>query len=204
MNEIKRVIVEGEDLTSGLRRGIDKLANTVKTTMGPKGKLVLIERPGQHPIITKDGVTVANAVNLEDEVENLGAQVIKESASRTAEEAGDGTTTATVLAQSIYNEGLKMLSAGFDSVGIKSGMQKALNLVVSEVEKSAQKIKDSNDLRKVAMISANGEEDIANLIVEAIEVSGEDGHVIVEEAKGFKTNLEKVSGTRIDRGFISS
>ncbi len=203
MNEIKRVIVEGEDLTSGLRRGIDKLANTVKTTMGPKGKLVLIERPGQHPIITKDGVTVANAVNLEDEVENLGAQVIKESASRTAEEAGDGTTTATVLAQSIYNEGLKMLSAGFDSVGIKSGMQKALNLVVSEVEKSAQKIKDSNDLRKVAMISANGEEDIANLIVEAIEVSGEDGHVIVEEAKGFKSSLTVVEGYQLDRGFLS-
>ena len=95
MNEIKRAIVEGEELTSALRRGIDKLANTVKTTMGPKGKLVLIERPGQHPIITKDGVTVANAINLEDEVENLGAQVIKESAARTAEEAGDGTTTAT-------------------------------------------------------------------------------------------------------------
>ena len=203
MNEIKRAIVEGEELTSALRRGIDKLANTVKTTMVPKGKLVLIERPGQHPIITKDGVTVANAINLEDEVENLGAQVIKESAARTAEEAGDGTTTATVLAQSLYNEGLKMISAGFDVVGLKKGIQIATEAVVQDVEKSAQKIKSTDDLRKVALISANGEKDIADLIVDAIEASGEDGHVIVEEAKGFKSSLTVVEGYQIDRGFLS-
>ena len=119
--EIKREIYSGQDLDAKLQKGIDKLANAVKVTMGPKGKLVLIHRPGLHPIVTKDGVTVAQAINLVDEVENLGAQIIKESASRTAEEAGDGTTTATVLAQYIYNEGLKYKTAGFDVIQLKEG-----------------------------------------------------------------------------------
>lgn len=125
--EKKRRIISGEDLTSALRRGVDKLANTVKSTMGPKGKLVLIQRDGLHPTVTKDGVTVANAINLSDEVENLGARVIKESAARTADDAGDGTTTATVLAQVIFNKGLQMQSAGFEIEGIKLGVEKGID-----------------------------------------------------------------------------
>ena len=121
MAEIKREIITGEELSSAIKRGVDKLSDTVKSTMGPKGRLVLIQRPGQHPIVTKDGVTVASAISLVDEVENLGARVIKESASRTADEAGDGTTTATVLAQSIYAHGHRMKAAGFDIEGIKEG-----------------------------------------------------------------------------------
>ena len=199
----KRTIVSGDDLTIALKRGIDKLADTVKITMGPKGKLVLIQRPNQHPTVTKDGVTVANAINLEDEVENLGAQIIKEAAARTADEAGDGTTTATVLAQSIYSEGLKMIAAGFDRVGIKKGIEKALGVIVEAIDSAAKDIKGKEDLKKVALISANGEEEIATLIVNAINAAGVDGHVIVEEAKGFKSSLTVVDGYQIDRGFLS-
>jgi len=203
MSLTKRIIVDGDELTSKLKRGIDKLANTVKTTMGPKGKLVLIQRPGNHPIVTKDGVTVANAINLQDEVENLAAQIIKEAAARTADEAGDGTTTATVLAQSIYTEGLKMIAAGFDIVGIKKGINIAVSTVIDKINNSARKVKSSNDLMKVALISANGENDIAKLIVDAIDTAGVDGNIIVEEAKGFKSSLTIVEGYQVDRGFLS-
>ena len=132
--EIKRKIYSGQELDSKLQKGIDKLANAVKITMGPKGKLVLIHRPSNHPIVTKDGVTVAQAINLVDEVENLGAQIIKESASRTADEAGDGTTTATVLAQFIYNEGLKYKIAGFDMMQLKSGIEFACKRVIENIK----------------------------------------------------------------------
>jgi len=203
MDMIKREIIEGDDLTAALRRGIDKLANTVKITLGPKGKLVLIQRPGMHPIVTKDGVTVANSINLEDEVENLGAQIIREAASRTADEAGDGTTTATVLAQAIYNEGLKMKAAGFDLVGIKKGILEGTQAVVRYLERKKKDVSSSDDLLKVALISANGEEDISKLIVKAIDAAGVDGHVIVEEAKGFSSSLTVVDGYQIERGFIS-
>jgi chaperonin GroEL len=203
MKQIKRDIIAGEDLKASLKRGIDKLANTVKTTMGPKGKLVLIQRPGQHPTVTKDGVTVANAINLEDEVENLGAQIIKESAARTADQAGDGTTTATVLAQSIFTEGLKMIAAGFDPVGIKKGIQLGVASVVESLESKKQSVVCQEDLMKVALISANGEEEIAKLIVDAIDAAGVDGHVIVEEAKGFKSNLTIVDGYQVERGYLS-
>jgi len=199
----KREIVSGDELTSKLKRGIDKLANTVKSTMGPKGKLVLIQRPGEHPIVTKDGVTVASAINLEDEVENLGAQIIKEAASRTAEEAGDGTTTSTVIAQSIYSEGLKMIAAGFDVVGLKRGINISVNTIVEEIDNIAQDIENKNDLKKVALIASNGESDVAELIVDAIDASGVDGHVIVEEAKGFKSSLTVVEGYQLERGFLS-
>ena len=201
--EIKREIYSGQDLDSKLQKGIDKLANAVKVTMGPKGKLVLIHRPGQHPIVTKDGVTVAQAINLVDEVENLGAQIIKESASRTADEAGDGTTTATVLAQFIYNEGLKYKTAGFDVMQIKEGVEFAKNLIINSIKLTSKEVKDSNDLLKVATISANGESEIAKLIVDAIEAAGPDGHVIVEEAKGFSSSLQVVDGFQMERGFLS-
>tara|TARA_R110002126_G_scaffold9106_4_gene41657 strand:+ start:10536 stop:12134 length:1599 start_codon:yes stop_codon:yes gene_type:complete len=201
--EIKREIYSGQDLDAKLQKGIDKLANAVKVTMGPKGKLVLIHRPGLHPIVTKDGVTVAQAINLVDEVENLGAQIIKESASRTAEEAGDGTTTATVLAQYIYNEGLKYKTAGFDVIQLKEGIELARGILISEISKAAREVNDSDDLLKVATISANGEKEIAKLIVDAIDAAGPDGHVIVEEAKGFDSSLQVVDGFQMERGFLS-
>lgn len=201
--EIKREIHSGQELDSKLQKGINKLANAVKVTMGPKGKLVLIHRPGQHPIVTKDGVTVAQAVNLVDEVENLGAQIIKESASRTADEAGDGTTTATVLAQFIYNEGLKYKTAGFDVMKIKEGIDYARNILTKSIKEHSREVNDTDDLLKVATISANGEEEVAKLIVAAIEAAGPDGHVIVEEAKGFSSSLQVVDGFQMERGFLS-
>lgn len=201
--EIKREIYSGQELDSRLQKGINKLANAVKVTMGPKGKLVLIHRPGQHPIVTKDGVTVAQSVNLVDEVENLGAQIIKESASRTAEEAGDGTTTATVLAQFIYNEGLKYKTAGFDVMQIKEGVELAKSLLIAKIKESSEEVSETSDLLKVATISANGEKEVAELIVNAIEAAGPDGHVIVEEAKGFNSSLQVVDGFQMERGFLS-
>lgn len=201
--EIKRKIVSGDELVSSIKRGVDKLADTVKSTMGPQGKLVLIQRQSLHPTVTKDGVTVANAINLLDELENLGARVIKESAARTADDAGDGTTTATVLAQSIYNKGLQMKAAGFSDEGIKEGIRKGIDIVLENLELQKREVSNSNDLRKVALISANGEEEVANLIVEAINASGVDGEVIVEEAKGFKSSLTIVDGYQIERGYLS-
>jgi chaperonin GroEL len=171
--------------------------------MGPKGRLVLIQRPGLHPIVTKDGVTVASAINLSDEVENLGARVIKESASRTADEAGDGTTTATVLAQAVYAHGHRMKAAGFDVEEIKEGMQLGLKIALEELTKQKRNVESDSDLMKVATISSNGEEEVSNLIVEAIKASGVDGEVIVEEAKGFKSSLTIVDGYQVERGFLS-
>ncbi len=201
--EIKREIHTGQELDNKLKKGIDKLSNAVKVTMGPKGRLVLIHRPGRHPIVTKDGVTVAQSVNLIDEVENLGAQIIKESASRTAEEAGDGTTTATVLAQHIYSEGLKYKTAGFDVDHLKLGINSATQSIIKDIVSSSIEVKSNDDLLKVASISANGETDVAKLIVDAIDAAGPDGHVIVEEAKGFNSSLTVVDGFQMERGFLS-
>lgn len=201
--EIKREIYSGQELDTKLQKGINKLADAVKVTMGPKGKLVLINRYGMHPIVTKDGVTVAQSINLVDEVENLGAQIIKESASRTAEEAGDGTTTATVLAQFIYNEGLKYKIAGFDMLRLKDGIEFAKQTVINNIKDASVSISSSEDLLKVATISANGEVEISKLIVDAIEAAGPDGHVIVEEAKGFNSSLTVVDGFQMERGFLS-
>ena len=185
MQDLKREIIAGDELENSIKRGVNQLADTVKVTMGPKGRLVLIQKPGANPIVTKDGVTVASLVNLVDEVENLGAQVIKQSASRTADEAGDGTTTATVLAQSIYTEGCKMKAAGYDIKLIKQGLQQGLTIALSSLVDQKRDVKTDTDLKQVALISANGEEDIADLIVSAINASGVDGEVIDEEAKGF-------------------
>ena len=201
--EKKREVIFKEELDVSLKKGIYILANAVKTTMGPKGRLVLIQRPGAHPIVTKDGVTVAQSVNLADEVQNLGVKVIKEAAARTAEEAGDGTTTATVLAQKIYNEGLKMKAAGFQPDLLKKGIESALFSIKKEILNHKKDVKDKEELLQVAMISANGEKEIADLIVDAIEASGVDGNIIVEEAKGFKSSLTVVDGFRVDRGFLS-
>tara|TARA_B100000282_G_C31732891_1_gene491928 strand:+ start:997 stop:2613 length:1617 start_codon:yes stop_codon:yes gene_type:complete len=203
MEEITRKVLFEEDFRKKINTGVNKLANAVKSTMGPKGRLVLIEKEYRHPIVTKDGVTVANHIFLEDPVENLGAKVIKEAAARTAEEAGDGTTTSTLLAQSLYIEGQKMLSAGFQSGLIKKGIEVSLNAAKEELYSQKKNISEEKELKQVALISANGEEDIANLIVSAINAAGQDGSVIVEAAKGFKSELIVVDGFNLQRGYLS-
>lgn len=200
---MKKQVIFEDDLFNSLKKGVDTLANAVKTTMGPKGKLVLIQRDQNHPTVTKDGVTVAKSINLEDELENMAVRVLKEAASRTADEAGDGTTTSTVLAQSIFNEGLRMKSAGYQVDLMKKGISKAVNIVQKELNKQSKKISDDNELLQVATISANGEEEISKLIVDAIKASGVNGSVIVEEAKGFNSSLTTVDGYRIERGYLS-
>lgn len=201
--EIKRKVYFGDEYNSKIKKGINTLADAVKTTMGPKGNLVLIQRGSQHPIVTKDGVTVAKSINLADEVENLGVKIIKEAAARTADEAGDGTTTSTVLAQSIYNEGMKMKAAGFHIDLLKKGIFDSLTAIKAYLYSVKKDLKTPEELFQIAKISANGEEDIAKLIVDAIKAAGPDGSIIVEEARGFKSTLNVVDGFRLERGFLS-
>lgn len=186
-----------------LLAGVNVLADAVRVTMGPRGKNVLIEQPGKHPIVTKDGVTVAKSINLRNKVENLGAQMIKEAASRSADEAGDGTTTATVLTQSIFSEGLKLILAGYPASDIKHGIDDAVDQIIGEIDQMAIPAASAETLRRVATISANGEESLGELIESAIRTVGEDGVVTVEEAKGYSSSLTVVDGTRIDRGYMS-
>ena len=200
---IKKSVAFKEEFEPKIKKGVNTLADAVKSTMGPKGKLVLIQKGYQHPIITKDGVTVAASINLLDETENMGATVIKEAASRTAEEAGDGTTTATVLAQNLYLEGLKMKSAGFQIDLIKEGIDMSVIAIKRFLLSQKKDIQNNEELFQVASISANGEEDIARLIVSAITKAGPDGSVVVEEAKGYKSSLDYVEGFRLERGFLS-
>lgn len=201
--EIKRKVFFDDQFKVEIKKGVDILANAVKVTMGPKGKLVLIQRENFHPVVTKDGVTVAQSINLENELQNLGVKVIKEAASRTAEEAGDGTTTSTVLAQSIYHEGQKMLSAGYQYDSLKIGIDKSLEIIKDVLHAMKKDITCDEELNQVAMISANGEKEISELIVKAIKSAGENGNVIVEEAKGFKSELNVVDGFKIERGYLS-
>ena len=163
----------------------------------------MIQRGHNHPTVTKDGVTVARSIELTDELENMAVKVLKEAASRTAEDAGDGTTTSTVLAQAIFNEGLKMKSAGYQVDLLKSGIETAVKIVISDLKKNCKTIVGDDELKQVALISANGEEEITDLIVAAIKASGIDGSVIVEEAKGFNSSLTVVDGYRVERGFLS-
>ena len=200
---IKKKVTFENEFESKLKKGVNILADAVKTTMGPKGKLVLIQRGEHHPTITKDGVTVAASINLVDNMENMGAKVIKEAASKTAEAAGDGTTSSTVLAQSFFIEGLKMKSAGFQVDLIKEGIDKSVLCIKKFLSDNKKNIENDEELLQVAAISANGEVDIAKLIVGAIKKAGSDGSVIVEEAKGYISSLDYVEGFRLERGFLS-
>jgi chaperonin GroEL len=187
----------------GLKRGIDKLADAVSVTLGPKGRNVVIDRQS-GPVITKDGVTVAKEIELEDPIENAGAQMVKEVASKTADLAGDGTTTATVLAQSIITSGIKNVTAGANPIDLKRGMDKAVEMIVDELEKITTKVGDDNDkIHQVASISANNDESIGSLIAEAMKAVGTEGVITVEEAKGMDTELKTVEGMQFDRGYIS-
>jgi chaperonin GroEL len=192
-----------EDARAAMRRGVDALANTVKVTLGPRGRNVVLSRKFGAPVVTKDGVTVAKEIELKDRYENMGAQMVKEVASKTSDLAGDGTTTATVLAQAIYREGIKNVAAGANPMDLKRGIDKAVETIVEELKKISKPVKSHKEQQQVATISANNDKKIGELIAEAMEQVGKDGVVTVEEAKSMKTELEFVEGMQFDRGYLS-
>ena len=191
------------DARTSLKNGVDKLANAVRVTLGPKGRNVVVEKQFGAPAVTKDGVSVAKEIELEDRLENVGAQMVKEVASKTSDVAGDGTTTATVLAQSIISEGLKNVTAGANPMEIKRGIDLAKNRVVEFISKNSKDIPDSNQIAQVATISANDDEEIGTKIAEAMDKVGKDGVITVEESKTAETYLEFVEGLQFDRGYLS-
>jgi len=186
-----------------LKRGVDKLADAVKVTLGPKGRNVVLDKKFGSPTVTKDGVTVAKEIDLEDPFENMGAQMVKEVASKTSDVAGDGTTTATVLAQAIYREGLKNVTAGSNPMALKRGIEKAVQVVIEEIKKLSRPLPGKTEIAQVGSISANNDKAIGNLIADAMEKVGKDGVITVEEAKTTATTLEVVEGMQFDRGFLS-
>ena len=186
-----------------LKRGVDALANAVKVTLGPKGRNVVIDKKYGAPLVTKDGVTVAKEIELKDAIENMGAQMVKEVASKTADVAGDGTTTATVLAQAIVREGLKNVAAGANPMELKRGIEEATKVVVAELKKLSKNISSTKEIEQVGTISANNDHEVGKLIAEAMEKVGKDGVITVEEAKGMDTYLETVEGMQFDRGYLS-
>ena len=185
---------------SALKTGVDTLADAVKVTLGPKGRNVVIEKSFGSPVVTKDGVTVAKEVELEDKVENMGAQMVKEVASKTSDIAGDGTTTATVLAQSIVNEGLKNVTAGANPMDLKRGIDHAVGQVVAFLEKMSKAVSKKEEIAQVGTISANNDSSIGDLIADAMDKVGNEGVITVEEAKSLETELDVVEGMQFDRG----
>ena len=186
-----------------IKKGVDKLADAVKVTLGPKGRNVIIDKKFGAPTVTKDGVSVAKEIELKDAIENMGAQLVKEVASKTADAAGDGTTTATVLAQAIYAHGIKNVAAGANPMDLKRGIDKAVDAVVDHLRKQSKKIKDSNEIAQVATISSNSDETIGKMIADAMDKVGKDGVITVEEAKGTETEVKTVEGMQFDRGYLS-
>ena len=186
-----------------LARGVDKLANAVKVTLGPKGRNVAIEKSYGAPVITKDGVTVAKEIELDDKFENMGAQLVKEVASKTSDAAGDGTTTATILAQAIYHEGVKLVAAGRNPMAIKRGVDKAVEALIAELANLAKPTRDQKEIAQIGTISANSDATIGNIIAEAMAMVGKEGVITVEEAKGLETTMDVVEGMRFDRGYLS-
>ncbi len=195
-------ITYGEDARQAIRRGVDKLADAVKVTLGPRGRNVVIEKKFGSPTITKDGVTVAKEIELKDEIENAGAQMVREVASKTSDTAGDGTTTATVLAQAIYREGIKNVTAGANPMDIKRGIDLAVRAAVESIDKLAKPV-EGKDIAHIGTISANSDDEIGSIIAQAMEKVGKDGVITVEEARGLDTVLEVVEGMQFDRGYLS-
>src|SRR5215213_9828037 len=193
----------GVDARAALMKGVDQLGEAVKVTLGPKGRNVVIDRKFGSPLITKDGVTVAKEVELEHPIENMGAQMVKEVATKTSDLAGDGTTTATVLAQAVFREGLKNVTAGANPMAIKRGIEKAVGAVIEELKRISVPTTGKKEIAQVGSISANNDQEIGNLIAEAMEKVGKDGVITVEEAKGLETTLETVEGMQFDRGYLS-
>lgn len=200
--EVSKVYFADEALVEILK-GVDVLANAVKSTMGPSGGTVIIDRPGQGPHLTKDGVTVAKSIILQDRLQNIGASIIKEAAHRTAETAGDGTTTSTVVAQELAKQIVKMTSAGFDTREMYQAIQDGVENIVSELAGLTCMVEDEKDLQNIAKISANGEQVVADAVAKAFQHVGPTGTVTVEEAKGFETSIDLVDGTELDRGYLS-
>jgi chaperonin GroEL len=193
-----------EDARQKILKGVRILADAVRVTLGPKGRNVIIDKPYGSPHITKDGVTVAKEIELEDKHENMGAQMVKEVASKTADKAGDGTTTATVLAEAIFSEGLRNVAAGANPLDLKRGMEKAVKTVVKKLQQLSKPIKNTQEIAQVATISANNDPEIGEIIAKAMERVGKDGTITVEEAKGFETVLDVVEGMNFDRGYLSA
>jgi chaperonin GroEL len=196
-------VVYGEDARAKLKAGVDKLANAVKVTLGPRGREVIIEKKWGSPLVTKDGVTVAKEIELKDPYENMGAQLVKEVASKTADVAGDGTTTATVLAQAIFTEGLKAIASGANPMDIKRGIDRAVSAVVEEIKKLSIPVSGRREIEQVATVSANNDQTIGKIIADAMEAVGKDGVITVEESKSAETTLETVQGMQFDRGYLS-
>jgi chaperonin GroEL len=196
-------IIYDQKVRESLLKGVNTLADAVRVTLGPKGRNVILEKTFGSPNVTKDGVTVAKEIELEDRFENMGAQMVKEVASKTSDVAGDGTTTATVLAQSIYREGAKLVAAGHNPMELKRGIDKAVETIISELKKISKPTKDQKEIAQVGTISANNDETIGNIIAEAMAKVGKEGVITVEEAKSMETTLEIVEGMQFDKGYIS-
>src|SRR6266516_4126101 len=192
-----------EEARASLLKGINIMAEAVKATLGPKGRNVVIDKKFGSPTITKDGVTVAKEIELKDHFENMGAQMIKEVASKTSDIAGDGTTTATVLAQAIVREGLKNVTAGANPMGLKRGIDKAVDVVVEDLKRMSKSTKDKKEIAQVATIASNNDKAIGTLVAEAMEKVGKDGVITVEESKSADTVLDVVEGMQFDRGYLS-
>ncbi|HQF75491.1 MAG TPA: chaperonin GroEL [Syntrophales bacterium] len=198
-----KILQYDEQARKSILDGVNALADAVKVTLGPKGRNVIIEKSFGSPVVTKDGVTVAKEIELEDKFENMGAQMVREVASRTSDVAGDGTTTATILAQAIYREGAKTVAAGSNPMDIKRGIDKAVEAVIEELKKLSKPTKDQKEIAQVGTISANNDDSIGNIIAEAMGKVGKEGVITVEEAKGLQTELEVVEGMQFDRGYVS-
>jgi chaperonin GroEL len=198
----KEIVFESE-ARGQLKTGVDALANAVKVTLGPKGRNVIIDKKFGAPSITKDGVSVAKEIDLKDPVENMGAQLVKEVASKTADDAGDGTTTATVLAQAIYSFGIKNVAAGANPMDLKRGVDKAVEAIIGDLSKQSQSITNSNEIAQVGSISANNDQSIGKMIADAMDKVGKDGVITVEEARGTETEVKTVEGMQFDRGYLS-
>ncbi|MCX8055822.1 MAG: chaperonin GroEL, partial [Ignavibacteria bacterium] len=198
-----KIITFDVEARAALKRGVDQLANAVKVTLGPKGRNVVIDKKFGAPLVTKDGVTVAKEVELEDPIENLGASMVREVASKTSDLAGDGTTTATVLAQAIFREGLKNVTAGANPMDLKRGIDMAVAAITEKLKEISREVESKKEIAQVGTISANNDPTIGELIAEAMEKVGKDGVITVEEAKGTETSMETVEGMQFDRGYLS-
>ncbi|HEX7674701.1 MAG TPA: chaperonin GroEL [Bdellovibrio sp.] len=200
---MSKVLTFSEDARAHILKGVNTLANAVKVTLGPKGRNVVIDKSFGSPLITKDGVTVAKEIELENKFENMGAQMVKEVASKTNDEAGDGTTTATVLAQAIYREGAKLVSAGHNPMSIKRGIDKAVEIIIDELKAMAKPVKGSNEVAQVGAISANNDKEIGQMLADAMDKVGKEGVITIEESKTAKTEVTVVEGMQFDRGYLS-
>src|SRR6187401_2544023 len=196
-------LIFSEDARRAVLEGVNQLADAVKVTLGPKGRNVVLDKKFGSPTVTKDGVTVAKEIELEDPYENMGAQMVREVASKTSDAAGDGTTTATVLAEAIYREGLKYVTSGANPIGIQRGIQKAVEAATEQLAKIAKKVKDKEEIKQVATVSANWDTTIGEIIADAMDKVGKDGTITVEEAKSIETSLDVVEGMQFDKGYLS-